>query len=200
MRLPLPPLPHWTLSDFSAVFWDGSILHIWATGQSMAPHPLIQRRLDPIDRRSDAVRARRVLGTASTAVRDALLAALWPLFEDGGSALALPGAAAKACFRGATCALAVRPDAPAATFVLPGTALIDDVRRLLHPAVPEGDHVVPRNASAHERLDAARTWGPDLPPALDGVGWRRIRHGRAVALVAFQSQVPPTVMGLRVLP
>jgi hypothetical protein len=166
----------------------------------MAPHAFIRCHPGQIHRPIDAVRVRRMLGTASTAVRDALLVALWPLFEDGGSALALPGAAAKACFRGATCALAVRPDAPAATFVVLRTPLIDDIRCLLHPAVPEGDHVVPSNPTAHERLDAARTWGPDLPPALDGVGWRRIRHGRAVALVALEAHVPPTVTGLCVLP
>jgi hypothetical protein len=201
MSLPLPPLALWTDARFGAVLWDGFALQAWGTGEAMVRPAAMRRISDPTHRpRSPAAGARRLLGTAASAAQQALVAALWPLFEDSGSVLALPGATAKACVRGTTLSLAVLTEAPPATFVIPGMAFTDDLRPLLHPAVPEGDHFVPCDASAHERLAAARTWGPDLPPEIDGLAWRRARHRRAVALAALEEHDLPTVMGLRILP
>ena len=143
---------------------------------------------------------RCLLGKHASASLQALLVELWPLFQDSGALLAIPGAHAKADPRGTALTVAVRADAPAATFVFPRQAFTDPLRALLHGGVPEGDHLVPCDATAHKRAAAALSWGPDLPPAEDGLGWRRARQGRGVAVACLEHPDLPKVLALAILP
>jgi hypothetical protein len=213
MRPPLPPLDAWTHAGIAAIVWNACILDIRGTESVRPREAALWHIPHPTCRHSPIDQARHLLDTALldqavSAAWTPLVAALWPLFQDAGPAIALPGATVKARIGSASCTVAALRDAPAATFVLqkrsltaiPLFDLADDLPRFLHPAVPEGDHTLSPNASAHERLHAARMWGPDLPPVLDTIGWRRIRRGRIVALMGIMNHIPPLFLGLRILP
>jgi hypothetical protein len=213
LSAPLPPIGAWTQAGVAAVVWNASVLHICGTDPARPREVALWHVPSQTSRCSPIDQARRLLGTALldhavSAAWTPLVAALWPLFQDSDPAIALPGATVKARSHGASCSFAFRPDAPAATFVLqrrsqkaiPLFDFADDFQRLLHPDVPEGDCAIPQDVSAHERLHAARMWGPELPPALDGVAWRRIRRGRVVALMGIVGRVLPMFLGLRILP
>lgn len=201
MSLPLPDPALWTAAGVGALAWDGLALQAWGPEAPGIRPALMRVSPDPTRRPLQGqAAARRLLGRQATAPQVALLGALWPLFETSGSSLALPGAAALADLQGRSLAVAVHPEAPAGRFVFPGQPFTDALHGLLHGAVPEGDHLVPCDATAHERLAAAQDWGSDLPPDLEGLGWRRARAGRGIAIACLEEHDLPCVLALAVLP